>query len=112
MQCLYDRRCFRGRGAQLFKLQASSFNRGKEPLPLGHGITGTGVWLVQPELTPHNTRQASAIHLDAVLCGIRLLPHFGDKFIYGDLHYSITLDNFHYFYVNRHIDYHTFETVV
>lgn len=72
----------------------------------------TGMWLVQPELTPHNARHASVIHLDAVLRGIHLLPYFGDKFVSGDLHYSTTLDNFRYFYVNKHIDYHAFETVV
>ena len=72
----------------------------------------TGMWLVQPELTPHNTRCASVIHLDTVLRGIHLLPYFGDQFVSGELHYSTTLDNFRYFYVNKHIDYHAFETVV
>ena len=75
-------------------------------------LTETGMWLVQPELTPHNARHTSVIHLDAVLHGIHLLPYFGDKFVSGDLHYSTMLDNFRYFYVNKHIDYHAFETVV
>jgi hypothetical protein len=72
----------------------------------------TGMWLVQPELTPHNARHASVIHLDTVLRGVHLLPYFGDQFVSGELHYSATLDNFHYFYVNKYIDYHAFETVV
>lgn len=72
----------------------------------------TGMWLVQPELTLDNTRHASVIHLDTVLRGIHLLPYFGDEFVPGELHYSTTLDNFCYFYVNKYIDYHAFETVV
>lgn len=55
----------------------------------------TGMWLVQPELTLHNTRHASVIHLDTVLRGAHLLPYFGDKFVPIELHYSTTLDNFH-----------------
>lgn len=72
----------------------------------------TGMWLVQPELTPRNTRHASVIHLDTVLRGVHLLPYFGDQFVPVELHYSRTLDNFRYFYVNKYIDYHAFETVV
>ena len=72
----------------------------------------TGMWLVRAELTPRSTRYASVIHLDTVLRGIHLLPYFGDQFVPGELHYSTTLDNFRYFYVNKHIDYHAFETIV
>ena len=72
----------------------------------------TGMWLVQPELTSHSVRHVSVIHLDAVLHGAHLLPYFGDQFVPEEFHYSTTLDNFHYFYVNKYIDYHAFETVV
>lgn len=72
----------------------------------------TGMWLVQPELTSQDTRHASVIHLDTILRGAHLLPYFGDQFVPGEFHYSTTLDNFRYFYVNKYIDYHAFETVV
>ena len=71
-----------------------------------------GMWLVWLELTSHGTQQASVVHLDTILCGIHLLPYFRAEFISGELHYSTTLDNFRYFYVNKYIDYHTFEMVV
>jgi hypothetical protein len=40
------------------------------------------------------------------------MPIFGPEFMDRDVNYTETLDLFHGFYVNKHIDYHAYETVV
>ena len=37
---------------------------------------------------------------------------FGNEFVPVDLHYSTTLDIFHYLYVNKYINCHAFKTVM
>jgi hypothetical protein len=71
----------------------------------------TGMWLVKPEVDPNGSRSTSVIHLDSIIRGVHLLPVFNGVFVPRSLHYSMTLDIFRAFYVNKYIDHHAFETL-
>jgi hypothetical protein len=65
--------------------------------------------MVQPEVDASGKRVVSVIHTDTILRGAHLLPVFGEQHIPTDFHYSLTLDSFRAFYVNKYIDHHAFE---
>jgi hypothetical protein len=71
----------------------------------------TGLWVVEPEFDVNGNRVTSVIHTDTILRGMHLLPVFGDQQMPLDFHFSMTLDSFSAYYVNKYIDYHAFEVV-
>lgn len=78
---------------------------GDEPDP------DNGMWIVTPDYEG-NARNISVISVDSIFRAAHLMPIFGPEFMDRDVNYTETLDLFHGFYVNKHIDYHAYETVV
>ena len=69
----------------------------------------TGMWVVEPDYCEDGTHFGSVIHLEAIFRAAHLMPMYGDKFIPTHLSHTQSLDTFHAYYVNKYIDYHTFE---
>jgi hypothetical protein len=71
-----------------------------------------GMWVVKPEYTANRQRRVAAvIHLDSVVRGIHLIPVYKGLQISRKHSYSMTLNTFRQFYINKYIDYHAFETI-
>jgi hypothetical protein len=70
---------------------------------------GTGMWVVEPDVTDEGVPIASVIHLDTIVRAAHLLPVFKDEVVSRDLLFSDTLDKFQLFYVNKFVDHHAFE---
>jgi hypothetical protein len=52
----------------------------------------------------------SIIHLNTIVRGAHLLPHFpSDTPVYREINYMNVLDIYCSFYVNKYIDHHAFE---
>jgi len=72
---------------------------------------GTGMWVVEPDMTNEGRPIASIIHLDTMIPAAHLLPVFKVGFVSKSLSFADTLDKFQMFYVNKFVDHHTFEIV-
>lgn len=70
---------------------------------------GTGMWVVEPDVTDDGAPITSVIHLDTVVRAAHLLPVFKEEFVSRDLLFSDTLNEFKSFYVNKFVDHHAFE---
>lgn len=71
-----------------------------------------GMWVVKPEYTANRQRRvATVVHLDSIVRGIHLIPVYRKQQVSRKHSYSTTLDDFKRFYINKYIDYHSFETV-
>ena len=70
---------------------------------------GTGMWVVEPDVTDEGVPIASVIHLDTIVRAAHLLPVFKEESVSRDLLFSDTLDKFQLFYVNKFVDHHAFE---
>ena len=71
-----------------------------------------GMWVVEPEYVADKSRSMSVIHVDSIVRAAHLLPIFSiSSTLPPQLRFSLTLDSFRAFYVNKYIDYHAFETV-
>ena len=71
-----------------------------------------GMWIVEPEYVADGSRSMSVVHVDSIARATHLLPIFrGPSTLPPQLKFSLTLDTFRAFYVNKYIDYHAFETV-
>lgn len=71
-----------------------------------------GMWVVKPEYMANRQRRVTAvIHLDSIVRGVHLIPVYRKQKISCRHAYSMTLDDFRQFYVNKFIDYHAFETM-
>ncbi|KAF8259052.1 hypothetical protein EI94DRAFT_1774026 [Lactarius quietus] len=87
------------------------------PCALVHWFTHMGdepdkvvnMWVVQPDSNLDGSPAVSIVHLDSVLHAVHLMPVFGDCMMPMDLTSDQSLDIFQSFYVNKYIDYHTFE---
>jgi hypothetical protein len=69
----------------------------------------TGMWVVEPEFEANRMCNISVIHLNAILRGAHLLPIFGEDFRPFNFYYSLTLDSFRGYYMNKYVDNHAFE---
>lgn len=69
----------------------------------------TGMWLVEPDLHPDGSHNASIIHLDSIMRAAHLMPLHCEKSVDPALNHTDTLDSFAYFYINKYIDHHAFE---
>ena len=94
-----------------------SFNAVEYPSALVHWYSTvnespdpvTGLWVVEPELL-RGGRNMGVIHLDSIIHGAHLLPQFpSDAPVYWEINFTKTLDVYRSFYVNKYVDYHTFE---
>jgi hypothetical protein len=70
-----------------------------------------GMWVVTPDYSG-GAPIVSVIHIDSIFRAAHLLPIFDGNPLPRTLNYMSTLDSFNGFYVNKYIDYHTYETVV
>ncbi|KAF9501414.1 hypothetical protein BDN71DRAFT_1380166 [Pleurotus eryngii] len=69
-----------------------------------------GLWVVKPDLHGCNEDAfCTVVHLDCLLCAAHLVPVFGHRFLPSGFKHQYSLDSFHAFFVNKYIDYHTFE---
>jgi hypothetical protein len=75
----------------------------------------TGMWIVKPEveITNHRKKRVLAVvHLDSLLRGAHLIGVSGKEFLpTNGFDFSMSLDAFKVFYVNRYADYHAHETI-
>ncbi|KAF5346583.1 hypothetical protein D9758_013464 [Tetrapyrgos nigripes] len=73
----------------------------------------TGMWIVRPAYRNRRYENPSlaVIHLDTILRGVHLLPVYGVNPIPPNLHYSLSLDVFNAFYVNKYADHHANEII-
>ena len=76
-----------------------------------HPDPDNGMWIVTPDYFG-SARNLSVIHVDSIFRAAHLLPVFDATPLPRTLNYTKTLDSFQAFYVNKYVDYHTFETVV
>jgi hypothetical protein len=70
---------------------------------------GTGMWVVEPDVTDDNIPITAVIHLDTIIRAAHLLPVFKEKFVSRDISLNDTLNEFQSFYVNKFVDHHAFE---
>jgi hypothetical protein len=64
----------------------------------------TGMWRVCPECDEEGQWPIQIIHLDTILCGIHLLPCYGEGLLQLDLTYSNALDACDSYFINQFID--------
>ena len=70
------------------------------------------MWIIEPDFNASRYQVMLVIHVDSIVHGAHLLPVFRvDTTIPGEINFSHMLDVSTAFYVNKYIDYHTFETV-
>ena len=70
-----------------------------------------GMWVIESDIDNHGYRVMSVVHIDSIVRAAHLLPVFeGDAAIPRNVTFSHTLNIFTAFYVNKHVDYHAFET--
>ncbi|KAG2754832.1 hypothetical protein P692DRAFT_20720601 [Suillus brevipes Sb2] len=80
------------------------FNRvGNAPDP------DTGMWMVKPAFSAHNTPHFAIIHIDTIFRAAHLLPVFGTVPLSPSIKFHHVLDIFKLFYVNKFADHHAFE---
>ena len=67
-----------------------------------------GMWVVCPDVV-HGRWERSVVHLDAFLRAAHLIPVFGTHKVPRNFHFTLSLDTFDAYYVNKYIDHHTNE---
>ncbi|KAF9778677.1 hypothetical protein BJ322DRAFT_1024970 [Thelephora terrestris] len=71
-----------------------------------------GLWIFEPDYSDGGFIIMSVVHLDSIVRAAHLLPVFKDNTpMPREINFSHTLDVFSTFYLNKYIDYHTFETL-
>ncbi|KIL57407.1 hypothetical protein M378DRAFT_188439 [Amanita muscaria Koide BX008] len=78
---------------------------GDEPCP------DTGMWRVSPDFDANGYRTTTVIHLDSILHAAHLIGVAGRHHIPHHLKHTDSLSAFKTFYVNKFVDYHTYETI-
>jgi hypothetical protein len=68
----------------------------------------TGMWECRME-TNGARPVLEVIHLDSIVRGVHLLPHFGCGFLPEAFDYTVALDSFRTYFVNHFVDYHVHE---
>jgi hypothetical protein len=103
--------------ARVYLFFSCTFNGVKYPCALVQWFShvgqsedpGTGMWIVQPDITDDGVPFTSVIHLDTIVRGAHILPVFREEIVSRDLTFSNTLNYFQLFYVNKFVDHHAFE---
>lgn len=76
--------------------------------------TITGMWKIKPEVTVtgrQQTRIQSVEHIDTIYQAAHLLPAFSDGPLPVDFHFSLSLNAFNSYFVNKYADHHANEIV-
>ncbi len=68
----------------------------------------TGMWIVHPDIV-HGRQEHLVVHLDLFLYAAHLVPVFGTHKLPWDFHFTLSLDAFNAYYVNKYIDHHANE---
>lgn len=68
----------------------------------------TGMWVVRPDIV-RGKREHSVLHLDSFLRAAHLIPVFGTQKLPRDFDFTLSLDAFDAYYVNKYIDHHANE---
>lgn len=68
----------------------------------------TGMWVVRPDIV-RGKREHSVLHLDSFLRAAHLIPVFGAQKLPRDFDFTLSLDAFDAYYVNKYIDNHANE---
>lgn len=71
----------------------------------------TGMWIVEPEYNDSHRLVYAVIPLDSIVRSCHLIGVYGNQRLPIRFHFSQALDSFHSYYVNRYIDYHTYECI-
>ncbi|KAF8055570.1 hypothetical protein FPV67DRAFT_1435271 [Lyophyllum atratum] len=66
----------------------------------------TGLWVVRPEFDAGRRRTLEVVHLDSIARAAHLLPVYGSAPLPEDFHFSVSLDAFRAFFINKYIDHH------
>ncbi|KAG6330706.1 hypothetical protein ID866_8382 [Astraeus odoratus] len=70
-------------------------------------VEETGLWIVAPVFNSQGERVHSVIALDTILRGAHLIGVYGDEFLPSSFHYSLSLEAFHTYYVNKYVSHHS-----
>ncbi|KAG6331785.1 hypothetical protein ID866_7304 [Astraeus odoratus] len=65
------------------------------------------MWIVAPKFNSWGERVCSVITLNTILQWAHLISVYGNEFSPSSFHYSLSLDVFHSYYVNKYIDHHS-----
>lgn len=68
----------------------------------------TGMWVVKPEFEG-NRRSLAVVHIDCIVRAAHLLPVFGSSALPEDFHFSVSLDVFRSYFINKYADHHVHE---
>ncbi len=68
----------------------------------------TGMWVVCPDIV-RGRQERSVVHLDSFLRAAHLVPVFGTHKLPQGFHFTLSLDAFDAYYVNKYIDHHANE---
>ncbi|KAF5379427.1 hypothetical protein D9615_006625 [Tricholomella constricta] len=78
-------------------------------IPVGDGPDPeSGLWVVKPEFDAARRRTLEVVHIDSVARAAHLLPIYNSA-LPEDFHFSLSLDVFRAFFVNRFADHHMHE---
>ena len=69
----------------------------------------TGMWVMWPHYNDDESPAVGVIHLNSILHSTHLIPVFRNAYLPPNLKFYNSLNPFGAFYVNKYIDYHTFE---
>ena len=69
----------------------------------------TGLWVVKPDFDDGGKPDLAIVHVDTILRAAHLIPVYESQYIRQSLTMHDTLDIFKKFYVNKFVDYHTFQ---
>ena len=103
--------------ARVFLFFSINFHGTKYPCALVHWMSrlgnepdeDTGMWIVQPDVNADGSPTMSVIHLDCILRAAHLIGVYGTALLPDNLDFYQSLDAFRSFYVNKFVDYHSFE---
>jgi hypothetical protein len=103
--------------ARVFLLFSINFQDTKYPCALVHWMSrlgdepdeNTGMWTVQPDVDADGSPSMSVIHLDCILRAAHLIGVYDTTPSSKNLEFYHSLDSFESFYVNKFVDYHSFE---
>jgi hypothetical protein len=66
------------------------------------------MWVVHPDIV-RRQREQSVLHLDTFLRAAHLIPVFGPQKMPHDFDFTLSLDSFDAYYINKYIDHHANE---
>lgn len=67
----------------------------------------TGMWLVRPQFEANNRPSMAVIHIDSIVRGVHLMGVCDSRqFLPEDFPFTLSLDAFRSFYVNKYADHH------